>query len=172
MFSQNGDFAENALLMLEEVDPALQLSSITDSDGATLLHLACRWDWSQWEPVVIKLVETHHCDVSAINEDAEIPLHTAAQFNNEGATKYLLQFCDVNAVNKSGLTALDIANQKQHRCISRVLRECFSSNLTDKQHSYTKTEPHSAEAYSGKNYTSMSTIFSYIILYIHVCVPF
>ena len=90
----------------------------------TLLHLACRWDWSKWGLLVTQLVETHHHNVSVVNEDGDTPLHTAARFNNEGAAEYLLELSDVNARNNVGLTAFDIAHQKQHRNVLRVLVEC------------------------------------------------
>ena len=90
----------------------------------TLLHLACRWDWSKWELLVTQLVETHRHNVSVVNEDGDTPLHTAARFNNRGAAEYLLELSDVNARNNVGLTAFNIADQKQHQEVLRVLVEC------------------------------------------------
>ncbi len=90
----------------------------------TLLHLACRWDWSKWGPLVTQLVETHRHNVSVVNEDGDTPLHIAARFNNRGAAEYLLELSDVNARNNVGLTAFNIADQKQHQEVLRVLVEC------------------------------------------------
>ena len=86
----------------------------------------CRWDWSKWGLLVTQLVETHHHNISVVNEDGDTPLHIAARFNNEGAAEYLLKLMisDVNARNNVGLTAFDIAYQKQHQEVLRVLVEC------------------------------------------------
>ncbi|XP_064398899.1 uncharacterized protein LOC135345405 isoform X2 [Halichondria panicea] len=123
-FGQDGGDPTSALASLIGLDSTLDVSSIRDSDGMTLLHLACRWDWSKWGLLVTQLVETHHHNVSVVNEDGDTPLHTAARFNNEGAAEYLLELSDVNARNNVGLTAFDIAHQKQHRNVLRVLVEC------------------------------------------------
>ena len=123
-FGQDGGDPTSALASLIGLDPTVDVSSIRDSDGMTLLHLACRWDWSKWGLLVTQLVETHHHSVSVVNEDGDTPLHTAARFNNKGAAEYLLELSDVNARNNDGLTAFDIAYQKQHQEVLRVLVEC------------------------------------------------
>ena len=123
-FGQDGGDPTSALTLLIGLDPTVDVSSIRDSDGMTLLHLACRWDWSKWGLLVTQLVETHHHNVLVVNEDGDTPLHTAAQFNNKGAAEYLLELSDVNAKNNNGLTAFDIADQKQHLAVLRVLVKC------------------------------------------------
>ncbi len=55
-----------------------------------------------------------------MNEDGDTPLHTAARFNNGGAAEYLLKLSDVNAINNAGVTAFDIADQKQHQNVLRL----------------------------------------------------
>ena len=123
-FSQDGGDPTSALASLIGFDPTVDVSSIRDNNGMTLLHLACRWDWSNWGLLVTQLVETHHHKVSVVNEDGDTPLHIAARFNNEGAAEYLLELSDVNARNNDGLTAFNIAHQKQHQNVLRVLVEC------------------------------------------------
>ncbi len=123
-FGQDGGDPSSASVLLRELDPTVDVSSIKDSDGMTLLHLACRWDWSRWGLLVTLLVEMHHHIVSVVNEDGDTPLHIAARFNNKGAAEYLLELSDVNAKNNDGLTAFDIADQKQHQEVLRVLVEC------------------------------------------------
>ncbi|XP_064398871.1 uncharacterized protein LOC135345380 isoform X3 [Halichondria panicea] len=123
-FGQDGGDPTSALTLLIGLDPTVDVSSIRDSDGMTLLHLACRWDWSKWGLLVTQLVETHHHNVSVVNEDGDTPLHIAARFNNRGAAEYLLELSDANARNNVGLTAFDIADQKQHQEVLRVLVEC------------------------------------------------
>ncbi len=123
-FGQDGGDPTSTLASLIGLDPTVDVSSIKDSDGMTLLHLACRWDWSKWGLLVTQLVEKHHHNVSVVNEDGDTPLHIAARFNNKGAAEYLLELSDVNAINNKRLTAFDIARQKQHRAVLRVLVEC------------------------------------------------
>ncbi|XP_064398875.1 uncharacterized protein LOC135345381 isoform X4 [Halichondria panicea] len=123
-FGQDGGDLTSALALLIGLDPTVDVSSIRDSDGMTLLHLACRWDWSKWGLLVTQLVKTHHHNVSVVNEDGDTPLHTAARFNNKGAAEYLLELSDVNARNNDGLTAFNIAHQKQHQNVLRGLVEC------------------------------------------------
>ncbi|XP_064398878.1 uncharacterized protein LOC135345382 isoform X2 [Halichondria panicea] len=123
-FGQDGGDPTSAVTLLIGLDPTVDVSSIRDSDGMTLLHLACRWDWSKWGLLVTQLVETHHHNVSVVNEDGDTPLHIAARFNNRGAAEYLLEPSDANARNNVGLTAFDIADQKQHQEVLRVLVEC------------------------------------------------
>ncbi|XP_064398903.1 uncharacterized protein LOC135345408 isoform X2 [Halichondria panicea] len=124
VFGQDGGDQTSALALLIGLDPTVDVSSIRDSDGMTLLHLSCRWDWSKWGLLVTQLVKTHHHNVSVVNEDGDTPLHIAARFNNKGAAKYLLELSDVNARNNAGLTSFDIADQKQHQEVLRVLVEC------------------------------------------------
>ncbi len=128
-FGQDGGDPTSALASLIGLDPTVDVSSIRDSDGMTLLHLACRWDWSKWGLLVTQLVETHHHSVSVVNEDGDTPLHIAARFNNKGATNYLIELSDVNARNNDGLTAFDIADQKQHQEVLRVLVKCDGANI-------------------------------------------
>ncbi len=123
VFGQDGGDQTSALALLIGLDPTVDVSSIRDSDGMTLLHLSCRWDWSKWGLLVTQLVKTHHHNVSVVNEDGDTPLHIAARFNNKGAAKYLLELSDVNARNNDGLTAFNIAHQKQHQEVLRVLVE-------------------------------------------------
>ncbi len=123
-FGQDGGDPTSALASLIGLDPTVDVNSIRDSDGMTLLHLSCRWDWSKWGLLVTQLVKTHHHNVLVVNEDGDTPLHTAARFNNKGAAEYLLELSDVNARNNDGLTAFNIADQKQHQEVLRVLVEC------------------------------------------------
>ena len=124
---QDGSNDFSASTLLKVLASAVDVKSIQDQDGMSLLHLACHWDWSRWGVVIKLLIEKHQCDSNAVNEDGDTPLHVASQFNNAGAVHYLLSFesCDPNLENKLGLSPLDIAHNKQHR---GVLRELLSTN--------------------------------------------
>ena len=124
---QDGSSDFSASTLLKVLDSIVDVKSIRDKDGMSLLHLACHWDWSRWGDVIKLLTEKHQCDSNAITEDGDTPLHVASQFNNAGAVHYLLSLesCDPNLKNKLGLSSLDIAHEKQHRC---VLRELLSSD--------------------------------------------
>lgn len=141
---QTGDFREAATLLGHvdrEKNPSLK--SIADVDKKTLLHLASRGDWMRWLNVVKRLVEKYNCDVSALDQDDNTPLHVASNFANEGMVKYLLtcKSCKPNAFNDEGYTALHIAVQKGHKIIVRAL---LSSGVVDptlpSKHGHTLSE--------------------------------
>ena len=117
------DFETSSLLTsLDEVE----VNSVKDKDGMSLLHLACQWDWSRWGAVIKSLVEKHQCSTVLVDENYNTPLHVASQFNNVGAVQYLLSLksCNPSIKNEFGLTPLDIAHEKQHK---DVLMELLSS---------------------------------------------
>ncbi len=63
MFGEDGGDPVSAsayLYILRGLDPTVDVSSIKDSDGMTLLHLACHWDWSKWGLLVTQLIEMQH----------------------------------------------------------------------------------------------------------------
>ncbi len=119
---QEGDALAASHLMACE-DCTNGIDKITDTDKMSLLHLACRWDWVLWEQIIIDLVTKYKCTVSALNEDGDTPLHVACRFNNEKAVHFLLTLDECNPVaqNIAGVTALQIADEKQHHGVLRQL---------------------------------------------------
>ena len=111
-------------------DRTNDIDKIADTDKMSLLHLACRWDWALWEQIIVDLVTKYNCTVSAMNEDGDTPLHVACRFNNEKAVNFLLTLdeCDPDAQNIAGVTALQIAADKQHDGVLRQLL-FYSSKL-------------------------------------------
>ena len=104
------------------LDSIPDVNSIKDSDGMSLLHLACCRDWSLWEETIKSLVEKHKCDITVVNKNGDTPLHLASELNNVGAISYFGTFasCDLSKKNNSGSSPLDIAKEKGH---SEVINE-------------------------------------------------
>ena len=131
---QDGSEVDAASFLLSNLDTSIDTNSIRDDDGMSLLHLACRWDWSRWRFVIKSLVEQYQCDISTVNEDMDTPLHVASRFNNTGAVRYFLSLesCDPNGRNIYGLTPLDIANEKQHSDVIEELSKMAENSSVDK----------------------------------------
>ena len=119
---QNED-ANEAEHLIHELDPTIDINSIKDADGMSLLHLACRCkNVSRWKDIIQELVEIHNCKISAAN-NGDTPLHTAVEYNNQSAANYLLSCnkCDPEYLNNAGFTAFDIACEKEFTDLQRVL---------------------------------------------------
>ncbi len=120
---QSGEYTEAIELLSQAETQAVDLRGVHDSDGKTLLHLACRKNFLDWYPVVQDLVEKHKCDVSAVDEDGNTPLHEAYQCGNYEVVSLLLSKLDCNpdAFNKDGFNALRMALQKNDIKTTRAL---------------------------------------------------
>ncbi len=101
----------------------IDLSSVSDADGKTLLHLACRKNWVDWYHIMYSLVDKHHCDVAAVDEDGNTPLHEAYQCGNLPIVAYLLSLptCNPDAINKHDYTVLRLALEKNDKPTVRKL---------------------------------------------------
>ena len=83
----------------------------TNPDGDLLLHLACQWGDVD---IVEYLVNDQQCDVKAVNNHGDIPLHTAALHNKPAIVRYLINSgCNPDTRNNFGDTPLHIACCKQ-----------------------------------------------------------
>ncbi len=119
------------------------MRGVSDADGKTLLHLACRKNWVDWHGIVRSLIENHHCDVAAVDEDGNTPLHEAYQCGNLPSVEYLLSLpsCNPDAVNKHEYTVLRMALEKSDKTTVRTL---LASGRVDPRkgsprgHSYTE----------------------------------
>ena len=110
------------------------MNSIKDSDGMSLLHLACCRDWLRWKETIKSLVEIHKCDITVVNENGDTPLHLASKFNNVGAIIYLgpLGSCDLSNKNNSGSSPLDIAKKEGHSEVINELQVLIETNKLGK----------------------------------------
>ena len=79
---QSGEFEQTIELLSQAESHSIDLRGVSDADGKTLLHLACRKNWMDWKSIVRSLIEKHHCDVAAVDEDGNTPLHEACQCGN------------------------------------------------------------------------------------------
>ena len=88
-----------------------------DTSGNTALHYACRY-----YPPVAKYLTEGGAEVNLKNNDGETPLHLAAKTNHVEAIEVLLiRDADVNAVDKCGNTALQLAIQYSHSGVAAAL---------------------------------------------------
>ncbi len=120
---QIGEHTEAVKLLSQAVSQAVVLRGVCDSDGKTLLHLACRKNYLNWYPVVQSLVEKHNCDVSVVDEDGNTPLHDAYKCGNKKVVLYLLSLptCNPDAFNKYEFTVLRMALQNNDISTTRAL---------------------------------------------------
>lgn len=105
---------------LQEVKQSLDLTTITNFEGKTLLHLTC----CLFTIDTVKLLaETYGLDVSAKDNDGNTPLHDACRCRKTRILKYLLTWpkCNPNAQNQEGNTPLHVAIMHSHWEIARVL---------------------------------------------------
>ena len=122
--------AKELLSQLIIKNQSIDLNTVRDLDGKTLLHLACRYDWTDWCSIIQSLIEEHHCNVSAVDEDGNTPLHDAYQCGNYLAFSYLLALpsCKPDAVNKHDYTVLRMALETNDK---RAVRELLSTGRVD-----------------------------------------
>ena len=114
---QSEEIEQVIKLLSQAESQSIDLIGVSDADGKTLLHLACRKNWMDWHGIVGSLVENHHCDVAAVDEDGNTPLHEAYQCGNLPSVEYLLSLptCNPDAVNKHEYTVLRMALEKNDR---------------------------------------------------------
>ena len=120
---QKGDF-ELAQSMLDKPEClSTNLNAICDSDGKTLLHLACQKDWTNWDTIICTLIKKHNYHVSAVDEDGNTPFHEAYQCGNRSILTHLLSLpaCNPDAVNKHDYTVLRMALEKNDKVAVREL---------------------------------------------------
>ena len=103
---------------------------MSDADGKTLLHLACRKNWVDWHHIVCNLVDKHHCDVTAVDEDGNTPLHEAYQYVNLPIVEYLLSLptCNPDTINKQEYTVLRMALELNDK---RTVRDLLATGRVD-----------------------------------------
>ena len=111
---RSGESIQAIELLSEAESQSIDLRGVSDVDGKTLLHLACRNAGVDWKSTVCSLVEKHHCDVAAVDEDWNMPLHEAYQCGNLLSVEYLLSLpsCNPDAINKHEYTVLRMALEK------------------------------------------------------------
>ena len=109
-FFRSGEFEQVIEILSQAESQSIDLRSVSDADGKTLLHLACK-NWVDWHDIVCSLVEKHHCNVAAEDEDGNTPLHEAYQCGNLLSVAYLLSLptCNPDTINKHDYTVLRMA---------------------------------------------------------------
>ncbi|KAE8615718.1 hypothetical protein XENTR_v10008592 [Xenopus tropicalis] len=103
---------EEERIMLRDARQWLNSGQINDirhsKSGGTALHVAAAKGYTE----VLKLLLQAGYDVNVKDFDGWTPLHAAAHWGKEEACKILVEnFCNVEAVNKVGQTALDVADE-------------------------------------------------------------
>ena len=76
-----------------------------------------------WYGIIQSLIKQYNCNVSAVDEDGNTPLHEAYQCGNHSAFTYLLSLpsCKPDAVNKHDYTVLRMALKKNDKVAVREL---------------------------------------------------
>ncbi len=120
---QSGEFEQVIELLSQAESQSIDLRGVSDADGKTLLHLACREYWVDSYQIVCSLVDKHHCDVAAVDEDGNTPLHEAYQCGNLPIVAYLLSLpsCNPDAINKYEYTVLRMALETTDKPTARDL---------------------------------------------------
>eukprot|EP00079_Xenopus_tropicalis_P012884 XP_002940427.2 PREDICTED: protein phosphatase 1 regulatory subunit 12A isoform X1 [Xenopus tropicalis] len=103
---------EEERIMLRDARQWLNSGQINDirhsKSGGTALHVAAAKGYTE----VLKLLLQAGYDVNVKDFDGWTPLHAAAHWGKEEACKILVEnFCNIEAVNKVGQTALDVADE-------------------------------------------------------------
>ncbi|XP_041444520.1 protein phosphatase 1 regulatory subunit 12A isoform X2 [Xenopus laevis] len=103
---------EEERIMLRDARQWLNSGQINDvrhsKSGGTALHVAAAKGYAE----VLKLLIQVGYDINVKDFDGWTPLHAAAHWGKEEACKILVEnFCNIEAVNKVGQTALDVADE-------------------------------------------------------------
>ncbi|KAM9264200.1 protein phosphatase 1 regulatory subunit 12A isoform 3-T3 [Cariama cristata] len=103
---------EEERIMLRDARQWLNSGHINDvrhaKSGGTALHVAAAKGYTE----VLKLLIQAHYDVNIKDYDGWTPLHAAAHWGKEDACRILVEnLCDMEAVNKVGQTAFDVADE-------------------------------------------------------------
>lgn len=105
---------------LQEAKQSLDLTTITNFEGKTLLHLSCCFYTLE---TVKLLVDTHGFNIMAVDNDGNTPLHDASRCQKTQILEYLLTSskCNPNVQNHDDNTPLHLAMMHSHWEIGRVL---------------------------------------------------
>ncbi len=108
-----GDYTEAKEWLSQIEVQNTNLRGVCDSDGKTLLHLACCKNEVDWYPIIETLIDKYKCNVAAVDKDGNTPLHDGYQCGNKSVVEYLLSLpmCDPDVSNKHGVTVLKLALQ-------------------------------------------------------------
>ncbi|XP_036373450.1 protein phosphatase 1 regulatory subunit 12A-like isoform X3 [Megalops cyprinoides] len=103
---------EEERIMLRDARQWLNSGQINDvrhtKSGGTALHVAAAKGYSE----VLKLLIQAGYDVNIKDYDGWTPLHAAAHWGKEEACRILVDhLCDMDAINKVGQTAFDVADE-------------------------------------------------------------
>ncbi|XP_059671977.1 protein phosphatase 1 regulatory subunit 12A isoform X4 [Gavia stellata] len=103
---------EEERIMLRDARQWLNSGHINDvrhaKSGGTALHVAAAKGYTE----VLKLLIQARYDVNIKDYDGWTPLHAAAHWGKEEACRILVEnLCDMEAVNKVGQTAFDVADE-------------------------------------------------------------
>ncbi|XP_073397617.1 protein phosphatase 1 regulatory subunit 12A isoform X2 [Dendrobates tinctorius] len=103
---------EEERIMLRDARQWLNSGQINDTrhtkSGGTALHVAAAKGYTE----VLKLLIQAGYDINVKDYDGWTPLHAAAHWGKEEASRILVEnLCDMDAVNKVGQTACDVADE-------------------------------------------------------------
>ncbi|XP_073507976.1 protein phosphatase 1 regulatory subunit 12A isoform X4 [Phyllobates terribilis] len=103
---------EEERIMLRDARQWLNSGQINDmrhtKSGGTALHVAAAKGYTE----VLKLLIQAGYDINVKDYDGWTPLHAAAHWGKEEASRILVEnLCDMDAVNKVGQTACDVADE-------------------------------------------------------------
>ncbi len=119
----SGEIDQVIEILSQAEGQSIDLRGVSDADGKTLLHLVCRKNWVDWYHIAYSLVDKHHCDVAAVDEGGNTPLHEAYQCGNLPSIEYLLSLptCNPDAINKHDYTVLRMALEVNDKPTARNL---------------------------------------------------
>lgn len=118
---EDGNFSHAELKKhLEKAKLSLDLTTVTNFEGKTLLHLSCCLLTLE---TVELLVESYGFDIMARDNEGNTPLHEAARCQRTKMVDYLLTCsgCDPNVQNHEGNTPLHVAMMHSHWDVGRTL---------------------------------------------------
>ncbi|XP_066447796.1 protein phosphatase 1 regulatory subunit 12A isoform X1 [Eleutherodactylus coqui] len=103
---------EEERIMLRDARQWLNSGQINDTrhakSGGTALHVAAAKGYTE----VLKLLIQAGYDINVKDYDGWTPLHAAAHWGKEEACRILVEnLCDMDAINKVGQTAFDVADE-------------------------------------------------------------
>ncbi len=127
---QSGKIEQIIEILSQAESQSIDLRGVSDADGKTLLHFACRKNWVDWYHIVCSLVDKHHCNVAAVDEDGNTPLHEAYQCGNLPSVEYLLNLptCNPDAINKYEYTVLRMALEVNDK---KTVRDLLATGRVD-----------------------------------------
>lgn len=108
---------------LQKAKESLDLTTVTNFEGKTLLHLSCCLLTLK---TVKLLVDGYGFDIMARDNEGNTPLHDAARCQKTEVLDYLLTCskCNPNMQNQEGNTPLHVAMTHSHWEVGRTLLGC------------------------------------------------